>query len=97
MIVQMEQAEAANLDSGYVMEKMDDSTRHGFLAGIAEGIAYSRFLRDKPNEESMLCVQNWFYNGTDEEQKDMLRLLTKHKKLPPAVIVYTALKKKCGE
>lgn len=84
------------LDAGFVLNQMDEKNRSGFIAGIVEGLAYARFLRDKPNDEGMRCVTGWYYQDTAKRWKTIKAVFTKYQDKPPAVLVHLLIKKECG-
>ena len=90
-------AQAKNLDAGFVLNKMDDKQRYGFVSGVVEGLAYARFLRDRPHEEGMICITDWYYGGGVEVWKKIERWLARHPDKPVGVLLYVLVKKKCGE
>ena len=42
------------------MERMDPYHRGPYIAGIIEGLAYARYLRDG-DADGMACINDWFY------------------------------------
>lgn len=57
---------ASELNAGAVMNKMNADERFGYISGVIEGLAYSRWLRDKPDSTGMSCIYNWYYEGGTE-------------------------------
>ena len=49
LIVSANIAQASELNAGAVMSKMNADERFGYISGVVEGLAYSRWQRDKPN------------------------------------------------
>ena len=49
------------LTTGVVMERMDNTERFAYIAGLIEGLAYARYVRDGQQTEGMACINNWFY------------------------------------
>lgn len=84
------------LDAGFVLNQMDEQNRSGFIAGVIEGLAYARFLRDKPNEDGMRCVTNWFYTDTAKRWETIKVVFARHHDKPPAVLLHLLIKKECG-
>ena len=66
------------------------------LSGLVEGLAYSRFLRDRPDETAMKCATNWFYADTAKRWRQIKTVFEKYQDKPPTVLVYTLMKKECG-
>lgn len=91
-----QQAQAEKVDAGFVLNNMDAKHRSGFIAGIIEGLAYARFLRDKPDEKGMRCVTGWFYKDTAKRWKTIKVVFAKHPDKPPTVLLHLLVKKECG-
>lgn len=90
-------AQAQNLDAGYVMKEMTVKERVGYVNGIVDGLAYARFLRDRPDDTSYLCVVNWY--GTDTKKKwTLIRTwLKRNPDKPVPVLLHLVIRKACGE
>lgn len=91
-------AGAANdqLDAGKVMNQMTAEQRAGYLAGVVEGLAIARYMKDQKQKAGMECIYSWFY-----EEKGNIRLIheafDKYPGYPPGAIIDVLVKKKCGE
>jgi len=96
IFMNIEAADAQKLDAGFVLNEMNLEKRYTFVAGVIEGMAYSRFLRDRPNEEGMKCISSWFYGGGEKSWKKIYAIFKQYPKRQPAVLIYTLTKKKCG-
>ena len=81
--------------AGVVMEKMDDKERNAYLAGVVEGLAYSRYARDGKKTEGMKCIYDWFYEKKDTHQKIYVAFRRFQDYLPGAVMAAMA-EKECG-
>lgn len=88
-------ASATDFTAGVVMEKMDAKERLNYLAGVIEGLAYSRFVKDGKKTDGMGCVYQWFYEkkGTVEKIESAFRHFKDH--LPGAVVA-AMVEKECG-
>lgn len=49
--------------AGDILEKTSPDHQLGYINGVVEGLAYARFLRDRPNETGMRCIYDWYLNG----------------------------------
>jgi len=84
--------------AGVVLEKMPQEERHAYVAGVIEGLAYSRYVKDNPDETGSSCIYDWYYkNTTDRWVKTILPTFVKHKDKPVGVIIYVLTKRECGE
>jgi len=88
---------AVALNAEEIMNKMNEDQRTGYIAGVVEGVAYSRWLRDKPNAAGMQCVYDWFYNGGIELQRSINTWFDRHPDKPAGPLLYVLIKKDCGE
>ncbi len=90
--------QAQNLDAGFVLNKMNADQQVSYIAGVVEGMAYSRYLRDKPSEDGMNCIYQWYANntGSGEKSKNVDALFSRHPDKPVGVLLYVLMKKECG-
>ncbi len=91
----VESAKAQN--AGDIMNKMNDDQRTGYLAGVVEGLAYSRWLRDNPSNVGMKCIYDWFYNGGIDLQRSIDSWFDRHPDKPAGPLLFVLIKKECGE
>ena len=89
-------AHAGSLNAEYVMKEMDAKQQVSYISGVIEGLAYSRFLRDRPNDSGMNCIYNWHSNGGTGRWKKMEAWFARHPDKPVGVLLYVLIKKECG-
>ncbi len=87
---------ASELNAGAVMNKMNADERFGYLSGVIEGLAYSRWLRDKPDSTGMSCIYNWYYKGGKKNTGRLDTWLNRHPDKPVGALMYVLIKKECG-
>ena len=90
-------ANARQLDAGFILNEMEPKQQHSLVIGIVEGLAYSRFLKERPDESGMTCVQNWIYKDTVMRWKEINVFFRKHLAKAPTVLLHHMIKKECGE
>lgn len=90
-------AQAGNLDANFVLNGIAPEKRYVYVAGMIEGLAYSRFLRDKPNEEGMICIRGWLDDEPEKNWEKIRFFFERHPDKPPAVLLHVLIKKECGE
>ena len=90
------QAQARDLNAGFVLEKMETKQRYGYVSGIVEGLAFSRLLRPTPDKVGSRCIYDWYY-GNAEHWKLITAFFKRHPDKPAAALLYVMLKKECGE
>ena len=90
-------AHARDLNAGFVLNEMNADQRTGYLFGVVEGLAYARFLRDKPDQTGMNCIYDWYHGaGSDKRQAKAKALMRRHADKPVGPLLYVLMKKECG-
>ena len=84
------------LTAGDVLNKMNTDQRYGYIAGVVEGLAYSRWLKDKPQNEGMKCIYDWYYGKPGKNWERINSWLTRHPDKPVGALLYVLIKKECG-
>ena len=90
-------ADARDFNAMAVMEDLPPEQRLQYVAGVIEGLAYARFLRDnKKNRRHEVHLRLVFY-----EKKDTLSTIYlafgQYPKYPAGAIVSAMIKQNCGE
>lgn len=86
------------LTAGDVMSEMSSDQRFSYIAGVVGGLAYARFLTERPDETGMQCIQDWLYG--DSKEKNLRRTyewLEKHPEKPVEPLLYVLIRKECGD
>ena len=89
-------AQAAGLQAKTVLEKMSNEQTNAYFAGVIEGLAYSRFLRDNKEEEGALCIFSWYYES-DAAVPKLISAFHKYKDKSGVSIIAALVHKDCGE
>jgi hypothetical protein len=92
----LDTAYASDFNAGYVLDKMESKQQHAYLAGVIEGLAFSRYALDKPDETGMKCIYDWFYERSEKNLSKMLTILASNKEKPVGVLLYVLTKRDCG-
>ena len=87
---------SSNLNADAVLNKMNADERFGYISGVVEGLAYSRWLKDRPNDTGMQCIYKWYYNAKLEKWKKITAWFNRHPNKPVGVLLYVLIKKECG-
>lgn len=86
------------LTGGEILSKLDAETQYHYVSGAIGGIAYSRFVRDKPSQEGMNCMLDWWHKPNDTTAWDTVKQWFEHHKEKTAeVVLYALLSKECGK
>ena len=88
-------ADARQLNAGFLLNEMSADEQIGYVSGVVEGLAYSRFLRERPSESGMQCVYSWYY-GEKNRWPQMKKLFERHADKPVGVLLHVLIKKQCG-
>lgn len=89
--------DAAALTADDVLNKMSAEERVAYVSGIVGGLAYSRFLRDKPDETGMNCIYDWYYTGEEARHQQITQWFERHLDKPAEPLLYILIKRECGE
>ena len=76
---------------------MGAKERGVYLAGLVDGMAQARWVRDKPNQSGVRCLNDWFYKGGDKVQSRIEQWFKRHSEKPSNALLYVLVKKECGE
>lgn len=97
MLVGASVDEARAQNAGFVLDDMSEDMRHGYITGVVEGLAFSRYLRDKPATEGMKCFYDWLYQSKESRWPAIEQWLGRHRDQPVGALMYVLIKKECGE
>lgn len=92
---------AEDFTAGAVLDKMTASQQYTFLAGVIEGLAYSRYHQDNKNTgaakdtKGMGCIYKWFYEGKPADR--ILTAFARFRDHLPGAVVQTMVKRECGD
>lgn len=84
-------------NAGDVLDRMGSTEQASYIAGVVEGLAYSRFLRDRPDEAGMSCIYDWYYNGQAEKWTLIEQWFSRHPERPVGAMLYVLIGRDCGE
>jgi hypothetical protein len=96
-VIAANDARAQGLDADAVLNKMSAPEQTAYLAGVIEGLAYARFLRDSPSITGMQCIYDWFYDENIETGRRINAWLERHLDKPVGPLIYVLVKQECGE
>ncbi|WP_146170129.1 hypothetical protein [Bosea sp. 124] len=86
---------AQTLTAGVVMEKMEAGDRYTYVAGIVEGLAHARFVKDNKDTQGRACIYTWFY----DDKATLPKIYAAFEKYPgtlPGAVVGALAATKCG-
>lgn len=78
------------------MKEMNGQQQVAYFAGVIEGFAVARYMKDGKQKKGMECIYDWFY-----EDKGNLKIIMdafeRYPTYPPGSIIDVLVKRKCGE
>jgi hypothetical protein len=89
--------ETMALTADDVLNNMSVKEQTAYVAGIVGGLAYARFLRDRPDEAGMTCIYDWYYTGEAARHQQINQWFERHLDTPVEPLLYVLIKKECGE
>lgn len=88
--------EAAALTANDVLNNMSSKEQTSYVAGVVGGLAQARWVKDKPDQTGMNCINNWFYNSQEKKWNQIDTWFKKHLEKPANALLYVLIKKECG-
>jgi len=89
--------EAAALTADDVLNKMGADERFSYVSGVIDGLAYARWLSDRPDDTGMQCIYSWYYNGEAAKHQLIDTWFERHLDMPVDALLYVLIKRECGE
>lgn len=78
-----------------ISEKMTAPERAAFLAGIVEGLAHARYIKDDKATEGRSCIYSWFYDDKSTLPK-IHEAFERYPDTLPGRIIGALVATKCG-
>ncbi len=89
-----QQTQAQNLDADFVLNKMTSDQQVSFVAGVVEGLAFSRWQRDKPDRTGIQCIYAWY--GKKDKWPKIEQWFGRHPDKQVGPLLYILIKQDCG-
>ncbi|HEY3696764.1 hypothetical protein [Phenylobacterium sp.] len=83
------------MTAGVVMKNMKGGDLYTYVAGIVEGLAHARYIKDGKTTAGRECIFNWFY----EDKTTIRKIYAGFERYPnvlPGQVVGTLAAVKCG-
>lgn len=87
---------ALAITAAEVRSKMNQDERSSFIAGIVDGLAQARWIKDKPDATGMRCIYDWHYKPTRKSVNSRETLMDRHPEKPISSLIFALVKKQCG-
>ncbi len=75
---------------------MTSDQQVSYIAGIIEGLAYARWLKDGKNSTGMKCILNWHYAKDSKSWTQIEAFFSRHPTRQAAPLLYILTGKECG-
>ena len=89
--------DAAALTADDVLNRMNADQRFGYISGVVEGLAFSRWLEDQPDSAGMNCIYDWYYQGDAERSNQIDGWLNRHLDRPVGALMHVLIRQECGD
>lgn len=89
-------AQAQDMTAKVVMDRMSSEQLSGYLAGIVEGLAYSRYQRDGQKTDGISCIYRWYYEGGDDRLLEIYATFARFPDHLPGAVMAAMTQKACG-
>jgi len=89
-------AAANDFTAEKVMKEMNAGERFSYVAGVIEGLAIARYMKDGKQKAGMECIYDWFYDNK-QTVDTIYAAFEKYPTYPPGSVVDVLSKQKCGE
>jgi len=89
---------SAEKNVGFALHKLSSNEQVSYIAGIVEGFAYSRYLRDNPDQSGMNCIYDWYAGSTLTTGRfdKMENWFQREEGKPISVLLHERITKECG-
>ncbi|MFG1342498.1 hypothetical protein [Xanthobacter autotrophicus] len=78
------------------MKELGATERYSYIAGVVEGLAVARYLKDSKKPAGMNCIYDWFYD--DKKTIDAIYVaFGQYPDFPPGAVIAALAKQKCGD
>lgn len=79
-----------------VVKEMAPKEQYSYIAGVVEGLAVARYLKDGKAPAGMNCIYGWFYD--DKKAIDAIYVaFGQFADYPPGAVIAALAKQKCGD
>lgn len=87
---------AQALTADDILNKMSSKEQTAFISGYVGGMAYTRWLKERPDKNGMNCIYHWFHGDNKKAWGQIDSLLVKNLDKSIEPLLYVLIKKECG-
>lgn len=95
-VLSVQPAIASDFTAEKVMKEMTADQRGAYVAGVVEGLAVARYMKDGKAREGMNCIYGWYY-GDKETIHVIYAAFDRYASYTPGAVIDVLAKQKCGE
>ncbi|SMX44528.1 hypothetical protein OCA8868_03166 [Octadecabacter ascidiaceicola] len=88
---------AQALTADDVLNNMTTDQRYSYIAGVVGGLAYSRYLREQPDQAGMSCIYDWYHDAETDSWPQIATWFARHPDRQVEPLLYVLIKRECGE
>ena len=89
-------AVANDFNADKVLNEMAPQEQSAYIAGVIEGLAIARYMKDGKQSAGMNCIYDFYYDDK-ANIRTILAAFEKYGSYPPGSIIDVLVKQKCGE
>lgn len=83
-------------NAGDVLTEMQPREQSSYIAGVIEGLAFSRFLNDRPDTTGMQCIYDWYYQSETDRWPSIEQWFGRHPDRPVGAMLHVLIGRDCG-
>lgn len=83
-------------NAGDVLNQMEPREQASYIAGVIEGLAFSRFLNERPETAGMQCIYDWYYESETDRWGMIEQWLARHPERPAGAMLHVLIGRDCG-
>lgn len=80
-----------------VLNQMTSEQQSSYIAGVVGGLAYARFLQDRPDQSGMSCINDWYYGSGTAKWAQIETWFARHPEKQAEPLLYVLITRECGE
>lgn len=83
-------------NAGDVLNEMEPREQASYIAGVIEGLAFSRFLNERPDTTGMQCIYDWYYQSETDRWPSIEQWFGRHPDRPVGAMLHVLIGRDCG-
>lgn len=83
------------MTAGSLSKNLSGKEHFAYLAGLVEGLAYARYVKDGKSSAGMACIYDWFYKKPDT-LREIFDTFDRFPDHSPGAVMAAMTQKACG-